>query len=152
MKKGILGITALLAVVAMVLAFTTCDSLLGDKDDGVERVVTFQNFSSAVIEITCEGTPNRVVLGKPTLQGDKTEETVRRTGFPIKLKTLAITDPPNIPDPWDYIELSGSLAPANKQGKNGLSLDSGTLAFNAARGVNGINPIGWKITIIPQDN
>jgi len=152
MRKGILGITAaLLAVLAMVLSFTTCDGLFQEKDDGIEREVTFQNFSNAEITITCEGNPVTTVLPRPDLQGSKTEAKVKRTGFPIKLKTIAITNPPNVVDPWNYIELTGSLAPASKQGKNDLSLDSGTLAFNAAR-TGDFNPIGWKISIIPQDD
>jgi len=151
MKKGILGITALLAVVA-ILSFTACDSIFQEKDDGIERVIVFNNFSNAKIGITCVGTPSYIELDRPSIQGSSTTNQVKRTGFPIEIKSLAIIDPPNLPDPWDLIELTGSLAPANGKGKNGLKLDGGILNFNAARGVEGGNLIGWKITVIPQED
>jgi len=150
MKKKIWSIAALLAVLA-VLSFTTCDGLLTEKDDGILREVTFQNYSNAVIEITCVGSPPTVTLPRPDTQGGFTEGKVTRTGFPIELKTLAITNPPNMVNPWSYIELGGSLAASQNQGKNGIKLESGTLSFNAAR-TGEFNPIGWKISIIPQDD
>ena len=153
MKKKLLGITALFAVLAMAFAFSACDlSNLGgglDKEDGAERTVNFENYSNAKITITCKGsTPSSVELAKAPRQGECSRASVKRAGI-IMIDSIAITDPANVPDAWNYIELGGGLAPADKQGKNGMKLEGGTLAFYAAR-TGDFNPIGWKIAVLDE--
>jgi lipopolysaccharide export LptBFGC system permease protein LptF len=150
MKKKILGITALLAVLAMVLAFTACDGLLGDKDDGEERTVTFINNSQAEIEITCQGTPNSFTLEAAANRGDDSKkQLVTRKGKDIILTTIVVTKPAGIPqgDQWKYIEVTGSAVPGNSKGKDGLALKSGTIKFS---GVKGNDFLEYKIDTIDE--
>ena len=154
MKKRILGITALLAVLVMILSFTTCDALLGDKDDGV-RSVKFVNHTSAIIEITCQSddAPSFTLQRATSLNDNDQFKEVTRAGKDIILTTITVTSPYLGGEPWKYIEVDGSaVGGTQKKGKDGLPLKQGTIIFVPTKGLEGGNPAGtWKIDVIPLD-
>jgi hypothetical protein len=122
MKKIILGLTALLAMVTFCLTFTSC------PQDNEERVLTFTNHTGAIINITCEGSPAAFSLQKASGPLDETKrQEVRRTGKDIVITTISFT--PANDDPWRYITLEGNAAPPTKQVKNGVALGSGFIDF-----------------------
>jgi hypothetical protein len=148
MKKRILGITALLAVLAMVLAFTACDGLLDKTDPDAVYEVTFINNSAAEIDIVClNSTPSTFTLKAAASTGDDTQrQLVTRKGKEIELSTIEITIP-SLTDPWDYVEVTGSAVPGSTKGKNGLTLKAGTIKFSAVKG-NGY--LDYKIDTIAE--
>jgi len=148
-KKSILGITALVAVIVLGMMFTACPAV----EDDVERVVTFKNYTKAIITINCEGSPAQVVLDPAESSLDENQKaTVIRKGKDIVLLTISISGI-IIPDDlkWEYIELGGSLAPGDKKGRDGLSLKGGELYFYGAQ-MEGGNLIGWKIGMVQPDD
>jgi len=148
-RKRILGITALLAVLVMVLSFTTCN--LEEKDDGEPRSVMFINQSEAKIRVTCSvGTPSSFTLEKATSSlDDRQKMEVTNTGKDIVLQTITVLDPV-MPDPWDNIEVSpnSTLVGGNGKRKDGLSVKSGVIIFQAVRG----NDAGlrWDINALDE--
>jgi len=139
-RKRILGITALLAVIAICLAFTAC------PPDEEERMVNFYNASAADIELTCAGsTPSIVSLPRSPTQTDMTGPvTVTRKGKDIEITSMAILNY-SVPlgDEFNYITIRGSLT----GGKPG-TIKAGTIIFEAVK-TNGIIP--WKVDTVPLD-
>jgi len=138
MRKRILGMTALFAVLVMVLAFTACDAdfLNGGDDPDAEYSCIFINHSAAKISLTfSRGTPPTHILERADDLNDNTKTvTVTNKGKKIVLSSIAIVEP-TLADPWDYIEFApGSTANAGKSGKNGIELIGGTIIFQAVRG------------------
>ena len=148
-RKRILGITALLAVLVMVLSFTTCN--LEEKDDGEPRSVLFINQSEARIRFTFSvGTPSSFTLEKATSTTDDTKfQEVTNTGKDIVLQTITVLDP-SMPDPWDNIEISpnSTLVGGNGKRKDGLSVKSGVIIFRAVQG----NDAGlrWEVNVLDE--
>ena len=149
MRKRILGITALLAVLA-VLSFTACDGLFQEKDDGEPRNVTFINQSAAKIRITLSvGSPSSFTLDKATSTLDDTKiQEVTNTGKDIVLQTISIIDPA-MPDPWEYVEVApfSAIVGGNGKRKDGLSVKSGTIIFRA---IPGTDFLPWKVDVLDE--
>jgi len=145
--KKILGIAALLAVVAMGLAFTACD-LLGDKND--EPVfVTFTNNTAIDIKLTFKGLPP-LDLTKGTMT--KGNSVVVEGKGSIVLQTITFSDKVVDDNPENYIIVSGALVAGKKQKKDvvGISLAGGELIFSPDQ--NTPSAASWKINVIPPNN
>jgi len=85
MKKRILGITVLLAVVVLGIAFTACQ-------DTEERICDFYSLvMDAKITVTCAGSkPNSFTLEKATATGKSGPVTVTRTGKDIEVTNITV--------------------------------------------------------------
>ena len=150
MKKKIFGITALLAVLAMALMFTTCgaDFLNGGDDPDAEYSCIFVNHSAAKITlIFTRGKPSSFTLEPAANTGDDTKtQTVTNTGKKIVLSSISFE--PSMPDPWKYVEFAnGSTANVGKSGKDGVELISGKIIFRAVQG-NGY--LDYKIDTVDE--
>jgi len=144
-KNRILGLAALVAVVGIALAITACT-----PPDTDERSVTFENHSEAVIKVTCEGSPASFTLQKAKSAADPNPDsvTVTRTGKDIVLTGIVVTDLG--PDPWNYLEITGTAVPGDKESKDGVTLKSGILIFKAQTGVPD-NPLNFKLDEVAGD-
>jgi len=145
MKKRILGIAVLLAVVAMGLTFTAC------PPDNDVREVTFINQTKIQIRIKCEGIP-LVTLPAAELKGGKIvdgEKSVSSTGKDIVIEHITFDDDLVQLSPTTYLTMTGS-ATGGKPVADGVSLKSGILYFTALS-IEGGNHIGFKISTIPLD-
>jgi len=143
MKKRILGITALLAVLAMCLTFPACPGMLENNDP---VFVTFTNNINDGVTISFKGLPPLRLERGTMLKG--TSEVVEGKGK-IVLQTI-VFDNPLINDDLNCIEVSGQLIQGQKTGKDvpGLSLAGGTCIFNPNQAYAG-NPAAWKISVLP---
>ena len=148
--KKILGITVLLAVIAMGLVFTACP-------DTTEREVTFINDTSSSVVISFKNASDvRLAAStKSTPSGEGPSGTARKVGEDLILLAIvfakqelgAIGDGAE-----NYVTLSGAVI-AGKEVKEGLALANGTITFSPKKGegMDG-NPAGWlKIGTIPLD-
>ena len=154
MKNRILGITVLLAMVVLGLAFMSCPA---DTDD---RVITFTNMCSIPISIVTDA--GSVNLKRATIS-DNPSETITKKGSDITLTSITYNNGTGVvnDDPDNYIDISGTVTPGKGKSKGGgVSLGSGTMIFvprtldkdGNAHGANG-NPanIFTNISVIPLD-
>jgi len=103
MKNRILGIAALLAVVAVGFAFITC----GSED----RVCDFTNYTSTAIKVTAQGSsPASFTLkGLKKVLGTPDTQTVTRAGKDIEITGISFPDYPTLDGAWeDEVEMKGS--------------------------------------------
>jgi len=126
-RKKILGITALLALVAMCLAFAAC------KVDDEERSVTFINKLGIAVDITFQGLAP-VHLDPITLATTPatSRATVSTKGKDIVLLTISFDDATVEASPNSYVMLDGDLVGGKgkrKKDAEGVALSSGTLTF-----------------------
>ena len=142
MKKKILGIAVLLALVAMCLTLVACPPL--DED----VYVRFENKTKIKITITCKGMAP-IDLPAATMTSSTPVDVGPGKGS-IVLQTITFDNSIVQDNPETYIEVTGSLIPGKKNGKEaqGLSLAGGTCIFNANQAVNG-NPAAFKISVLP---
>ena len=135
--KKILGITALLAVVALCLAFTACP-----LDEDI-RTINFINETRLDITLTFTNV-EQVLLGgirangEPVTAGRSPKATRTLTGKDIILTTIAIGSLSD-DEIEKYIDIVGMVTPGKNSNK-GVSLGSGTMTFKAITGVSGGNP------------
>jgi len=151
MKKKILGIAALVAVIGQAFVFSTCQLPL-DED---VRTVTFYNQTSVDITINCQAdNVNSFKLTKAKTQLDEEQyKTLTRKGKDIIINSITVGQQMGAAgDEWDYIEVKGSaVGGTQKKGQSGLALKFGDIYFVPAKGKDP-NPAGtWKVTAIPQD-
>jgi len=148
MKKKILGIAALLAVLAMCLTFTACPK------DEEERSVTFVNNLKIGIDITIKGGPTFSLAGLANASAKADKREVTKKGEDIVIMTISFDQPLVQADPGRYIVLDGDLvAGKNKTGADaqGLALSYGFLYFNPNL-AEAQNPAGFKIGTILLDD
>ena len=145
--KKILGITVLLAVVAMGLVFTACPDIQ-------ERSVLFINQTT--IDIRLQGNFGTLTLPKATKSGTNVtdgEVTAKMTGKPVILERIVPTGNPLVEaQPENYIYLDGDVTASQKQPNSGaISLESGIITFKPLQVLGG-NPISpFKIDAISFD-
>jgi len=141
MKKKILGITALLAVLAMCLIFTACPA-------AEDNVVTFFNETALTLQVTIKGGETFPLKGIVGL-ADPSTYTVTKSGD-IVLQTITATGYTS-EQLGQYIDVEGALTGGKQKYKDGINLGSGTIYFRADRTILGNPAIPAKISIIPQD-
>jgi len=140
MKKRILGITALLAALAMGLTFTACPA--------ENNVVTFFNETNIALTVTIKGGETFTLAGIVGL-ADPTSYVVTKAGD-IVLQTITATGYTS-DDLSQYLEIDGALTGGKQKYKDGINLGSGAVYFRADRTI-GYNPIApLSINVIPQD-
>jgi len=142
MKKKILGITVLLAVVAMCLTFTACPP-------PEDNVVRFVNYTACKITITIKGGEIFDLQKLTSLTADPDSHTVTKSGD-IVLQTIAFDNGTVSQKPEDYITIDGQATGGKKQYSNGINLGSGTINFRPIDILG--NPAMPRINIIPQDD
>jgi hypothetical protein len=139
MKKRILGITALLAVLAMCLTFTACPP-------PEDNVVTFFNETALNLQITIKGGETFSLNGIVGL-ADPSTHTVTKSGD-IVLQTITASGYSQ-EQLSQYIEIDGALTGGKQKYKDGINLGSGAVYFKADRTVTGNPAIPLSINIIP---
>ena len=147
MKKKILGITVLLAVVAISLTFTACP-------DTQEHSVLFINKTN--VDIILQGNFGTKTLPKCVRNGTgytNGEYTASMTGKPVVLDRIVINDTQVGASPETYIYLTGDVTASQKQPNSGsISLESGVITFEPVTGI-GFNPAAVpKIDAISFDD
>jgi hypothetical protein len=157
MKNRILGITVLLAVLALGLAFMSCPAVEEDTE------IVFTNNTKIPIIINSDGEPKVLNLDEAKSIFVPTVKSITKKGSAINITAIKYNSSLIAGDDSGdrYIELSGSVAPGDKKKpKQGVSLGSGSIVFSAqtidtngeAFGENNRNPASWlKISAIPQD-
>jgi len=154
MKNRILGITMLLAVIVLGLAFMSCPA-----DTEEDREITFTNRLSVDINVITDGTPASLPLAAASSKSDLTKKgTVTKKGADIKLVNITGTaselSSENI---FRYIDLDLSGISSTSKDKNGnYLLGSGSIVIkpqelddNGEGWGSGGNPIGFtKISVI----
>ena len=156
MKNRILGITVLLAVVVLGLAFMSCPA------DTEDREITFTNRLSVAINVITDGVPASLPLDAAGGKNDLTKKgTVTKKGADIKL--VNITSPSsgevNSEAKFTYIDLDLSGISSTSKDKSGnYLLGSGSVVIkpqelNGGDGWgSGGNPIGFtKISVITPE-
>jgi len=152
MKKKILGITALLAVLAMCLTFTAC------PPDNELRSVDFVNELGITVALSFEGQSGITLAAvTKTSTPPDSKKTVERTGKDIVLTGITFGDPNVDRDPTQYVMLEGNLLPGNqKRGKDaiGVALSGGTLYFRIVPDMpSNANPASpKKVDVIQLDD
>jgi len=125
MKNRIFGITVLLAVIVLGLAFISCPA------DAEDCELTFINQTSVKISIVTDGSPISFDLAKAKSAVDDTQrKTVTKKASEIEITSLSFEG--ISADDWDrYLRIEINATP-NQKVKNKLKLGSGTVVFVAA--------------------
>ena len=130
MKKRILGIAALLAVVAVSLTFTAC------PPDNDERSVTFINKTSSAVIITFQNAPEISLaaarLNDPPDGNPKCRDTARKTGADLILNTITFENP--LIQDGDILIEGSVVGGKQKSNVKGVALAYGTIIFSPAMG------------------
>ena len=154
MKKRILGITVLLAVLAMCVTFTAC---VVDQD---ERSVTFVNYTAKTITLSFKNVSAVILQALPSQSatGDQVpHETRTKKGEDIILMSISFEGGTTLEEALDngYLDFSeSSLVPGETvKNQKGMSLAYGTMVFRPATGVSGGNPLNFpKIGMVTLDD
>jgi len=147
MKKRILGIFALLALVAMCVTFTAC------VVDTEERIVTFTNELGVPVNLTFSNiNPNVITLAAVTLAKTPPDsrQTVTLVGKDIGLIDISFGSGVTEAD----VEVKGTLITGDDKSAaqvRGLPLKAGTITFYPRPGAVGA-VIPAKIDVIQLDD
>ena len=146
MKNRILGITVLLAVVVVGLAFIVSCGPAEDTE------IAFTNKTATTIEISTDGSPATITLrAQVGVLGTPDTQTVTKKGGEITLKAITYGLSTVDGDPDKYIDITGTVTLGKGNKKGGVSLGSGTMVFSALSGVEGGNPAApSKISVIDE--
>jgi len=146
MKKRILGITVLLAVLAMCVTFTAC---VVDQD---ERSVTFINTTKSRIEIVFKNAPSISIDPLPSVStpdADAPRNTAKKKGEDLILKTIVFTIAGAT---LDHVVFEGAVEA--EVVKDGISMSYGTIIIRPKTGPDYLaNPVAFlKFGSIPLDD
>ena len=143
MKNRILGISVLLAVIALSLVFTAC------PPDTEDRVISFANNTSLPITVYSDGNPPILQLPKVERSTDPaTTGTITKSGKDITISKFDYNNDLVNDNPGKYIDFSASIVGKNTKG--GLTVGSGSIVFSPFR-ETGSPAYTWKISVIPHD-
>ena len=124
MKNRIFGITALLAVVVLGLAFISCPA------DAEDCELTFINHTATIITISTDGSPASFTLQKATsVLDDSKSQKVTKKAPEIKITSISFEGMSS--EQWDrFVRLQLNAKP-NEKVKKGLALGPGSVYFLA---------------------
>jgi hypothetical protein len=142
MKKRILGIAALVAVLAMGLTFTACPP-------PEDNAVIFNNYTTVDITVTIKGGEVFTLKRLTSLFADPDTKTVKKAGD-IVLQGISTSSAVVNADIGKYIDIDGNATGGKQKYKDGVNLGSGILNFRPNQSeVSDAN--GFSIKVIPQD-
>ena len=128
MKKKILGITVLLAVLAMCLTFTACPP-------AEDNAVNFFNYTGVDVTVNIKGGITFTLPKIVGLVAQPTKNTVTKKGD-IVLQTVDFGNL-TFDQVAQYIIIDGSATGGKKKYADGINLGSGTINFRADQSVDG---------------